>query len=97
MKSILVIDPKERKIVGTIPTESNTTHFFAMTKDEKKMFTSNIGAGTVSVQPEISGFRDLRCRNRPISKFPFSPESVPLTQISGTSLPPRCLRLRRRT
>ena len=49
MKSILVIDPKERKIVGTIPTESNTTHFFAMTKDEKKMFTSNVSAGTVSV------------------------------------------------
>jgi DNA-binding beta-propeller fold protein YncE len=49
MQSILVVDPRERKIVGTIPTGSNTTHFFAMTKDEKKMFTSNVGAATVSV------------------------------------------------
>ena len=49
MQSILVIDPRERKIVGTMPTGSNTTHFFAMTKDEKKMFTSNVGAATVSV------------------------------------------------
>jgi DNA-binding beta-propeller fold protein YncE len=48
-QSILVIDPKERKIVGTIPTGSNTTHFFGMTKDAKKMFTSNVGAATVSV------------------------------------------------
>ena len=48
-ESILVIDPKEKKIVGTMPTGSNTTHFFAMTKDGKKMFTSNVGAATVSV------------------------------------------------
>lgn len=48
-ESILVVDPKEKKIVGTIPTGSNTTHFFAMTKDEKKMFTSNVSAATVSV------------------------------------------------
>jgi DNA-binding beta-propeller fold protein YncE len=48
-ESILIVDPKERKIVGTMPTGSNTTHFFAMTKDEKKLFTSNVGAATVSV------------------------------------------------
>ena len=48
-ESILVVDPKERKMVGTITTGSNTTHFFAMTKDEKKMFTSNVSAATVSV------------------------------------------------
>jgi len=48
-ESILVVDPKEKKIVGAIPTGSNTTHFFAMTKDGKKMFTSNVGAATVSV------------------------------------------------
>src|SRR6185369_11643098 len=48
-ESILMVDPKEQKIVGTIPTGSNTTHFFAMTRDEKKLFTSNVSAGTVSV------------------------------------------------
>ncbi len=47
--SIIVIDPKQQKIVDTIPTGSPTTHFFAMTRDEKKMFTSNVGAATLSV------------------------------------------------
>jgi DNA-binding beta-propeller fold protein YncE len=49
MESILIVDPKEHKVVGTMPTGSKTTHFFAMTKDEKKLFTSNVGAATVSV------------------------------------------------
>lgn len=48
-ESILVVDPKTAKIVGTMPTGSNTTHFFAMTRDEKKLFTSNVSAATVSV------------------------------------------------
>jgi DNA-binding beta-propeller fold protein YncE len=48
-ESILVVDPKTRKIASTIPTGSNATHFFAMTSDEKKMFTSNVSAATVSV------------------------------------------------
>lgn len=48
-ESILVIDPKKRAIVGTLPTGSTSTHFFAMTKDEKKLFTSNVGAATLSV------------------------------------------------
>jgi DNA-binding beta-propeller fold protein YncE len=48
-ESILVIDPKARKVVGAMPTGSTATHFFAMTRDEKKMFTSNVSAATVSV------------------------------------------------
>ena len=48
-ESILVVDPKARKIAGTIPTGSNATHFFGMTSDEKKMFTSNVSAATISV------------------------------------------------
>src|SRR4029079_9958745 len=48
-ESILQIDPKARKIVGTLPTGSTSTHFFAMTRDGKKLFTSNVSAGTVSV------------------------------------------------
>jgi DNA-binding beta-propeller fold protein YncE len=48
-ESILLIDPKSKTITGTLPTGSMSTHFFAMTKDEKKMFTSNVSAGTVSV------------------------------------------------
>jgi WD40 repeat protein len=48
-QSILLIDPKTHAIVGTMPTGSSSTHFFAMTHDEKKMFTSNVSAATVSV------------------------------------------------
>jgi len=48
-ESILLVDPKTKSIVGTLPTGSTSTHFFAMTRDEKKLFTSNVSAGTVSV------------------------------------------------
>jgi DNA-binding beta-propeller fold protein YncE len=48
-ESILLVDPKTRAIAGTIPTGSNLTHFFAMTSDEKKAFTSNVSAATMSV------------------------------------------------
>ncbi len=48
-ESILVIDPRKRAIVGTMPTGSTSTHFFARTKNEKKLFTSNVGAATLSV------------------------------------------------
>src|SRR5215216_991667 len=48
-ESILQIDPKARKIVGTLPTGSMSTHFFAMTKDGKKIFTSNVSQANVSV------------------------------------------------
>jgi DNA-binding beta-propeller fold protein YncE len=48
-ESILVIDPVKRAIVGTLPTGSHNTHFFAMTSDESKIFTSNVSDGTLSV------------------------------------------------
>jgi DNA-binding beta-propeller fold protein YncE len=48
-QSILIIDPEKRAIVGTIPTGSSNTHFFSMTRDEKRIFTSNVGDKTLSV------------------------------------------------
>jgi DNA-binding beta-propeller fold protein YncE len=48
-ESILQIDPKARKIVATLPTGSTATHFFAITKDGKKIFTSNVSQANVSV------------------------------------------------
>jgi YVTN family beta-propeller protein len=48
-ESILLVDPRTRTIVGTLPTGSTSTHFFGMTRDEKKLFTSNVSAATVSV------------------------------------------------
>jgi DNA-binding beta-propeller fold protein YncE len=48
-QSILVVDPKLRAIVATIPTGSSFTHFFAMTHDESRLFTSNVSDATLSV------------------------------------------------
>lgn len=48
-QSILVVDPKQRRVTGLIPTGSNQTHFFSLTRDERQIFTSNIGDRSISV------------------------------------------------
>ncbi|MBV9403807.1 MAG: hypothetical protein JO211_00575 [Acidobacteriaceae bacterium] len=48
-QSLLVIDPKERRILATIPTGSETSHMIALTRDEKKIYVSNVQSKTVSV------------------------------------------------
>ena len=48
-QSILIVDAAKRAIVGTMPTGSSNTHFFAMTSDERRMFTSNVSDRTLSV------------------------------------------------
>lgn len=48
-KTILVIDPKTRAIVDRIPTGERESHMVALTRDGKRAFTSNVGAGSVSV------------------------------------------------
>ena len=48
-QSILVIDVAKRAIVGQLPTGSRNTHFFALSRDEKRIFTSNVGDRTLSV------------------------------------------------
>ena len=48
-ESILIVDPQKRAIVGTIPTGSATTHMFALSADEKQIFTSNVMGRTLSV------------------------------------------------
>jgi YVTN family beta-propeller protein len=48
-KTILVIDPKTRTIVDRIPTGERESHMVALTRDGKRAFTSNVGAGSVSV------------------------------------------------
>ncbi len=48
-QSILVVDPARRRIIGRIPTGSSNTHFFAMTPDGRRLFTSNVGDRTLSV------------------------------------------------
>jgi YVTN family beta-propeller protein len=48
-QSVLVIDPRTRAITAQLPTGSRNSHFFAMTQDEQRLFTSNVGDKTVSV------------------------------------------------
>lgn len=48
-KSIVLIDPKQRRIVAKIPTDSPTTHMLAVTPDEKTVYTANVQSKTVSV------------------------------------------------
>lgn len=47
-RSIDVIDPKSRKIIGSIPTGERESHMLAISSDGKRGYTSNVGAGSVS-------------------------------------------------
>jgi DNA-binding beta-propeller fold protein YncE len=72
--SILVIDPKKKQVVGTLPTGSDKTHFFAMNRDETRIFTSNVGDGTVSVLDipggKLIGTVDARPSNQRMTLSP---------------------------
>src|SRR6185312_12856153 len=46
--SVAVIDPKTRKIIGSIPTGQPQSHMLAISHDGKRGYTANVGPGTVS-------------------------------------------------
>jgi len=48
-KSVTVIDPRSRKIVGAIPTGQEESHMLVLSHDGKRGYTANVGPGTVSV------------------------------------------------
>jgi YVTN family beta-propeller protein len=48
-QTVTIIDPKTLKIVGTIPTGQKESHMLVITRDGKRGYTSNVGAGSVSV------------------------------------------------
>jgi YVTN family beta-propeller protein len=48
-KTVTVIDPRTRKIVGTVPTGQEESHMLAISHDGRRGYTSNVGPGTVSV------------------------------------------------
>jgi YVTN family beta-propeller protein len=48
-KSIAIIDPKNMKIVGAIPTGASESHMLAISSDGRRGYTANVGPGTVSV------------------------------------------------
>ena len=48
-QSILLIDPRQPKIIAAIPTGSPWTHMLAVTRNENQAFTSNVRSKTISV------------------------------------------------
>jgi YVTN family beta-propeller protein len=48
-KTVTVIDPKTRKIVGAVPTGQEESHMLALSHDGRFGYTANVGPGTVSV------------------------------------------------
>jgi YVTN family beta-propeller protein len=48
-KAVTVVDPKTRKIVGTVPTGAEQSHMLILSHDGKRGYTANVGSGTVSV------------------------------------------------
>jgi YVTN family beta-propeller protein len=47
--ALTVVDPKTRKIVGTVPTGQPESHDFVFSPDGKRAYTVNVFAGTISV------------------------------------------------
>jgi YVTN family beta-propeller protein len=47
--SIQVVDPRTNTVVGTLPTDQKESHMLALSGDGRTAYTSNVGAGTVSV------------------------------------------------
>ncbi len=48
-KSVVVIDPKTLKIIGSVPTGQPESHMLALSHDGRRGYTANVGPGTVSV------------------------------------------------
>ena len=48
-KSVTIVDPRTRKIVGSIPTGQEESHMLAISHDGRRGYTANVGPGTVSV------------------------------------------------
>jgi YVTN family beta-propeller protein len=47
-RSIEVVDPRTNKVVDSIPTDQPESHMLVLSRDGKRAWTSNVGAGTVS-------------------------------------------------
>jgi len=48
-KTVTVIDPRTRKIVGAVPTGQEQSHMLTISHDGHRGYTANVGPGTVSV------------------------------------------------
>ena len=66
-QTVTIIDPKTLKIVGSVPTGQKESHMLVISRDGQRGYTSNVGAGSVSVL-------DLKGR-KTVAVIPISKES----------------------
>lgn len=66
-RSVTVIDPQSRKIIGSIPTGQAESHMFVLSPDGTRGYTANVGPGTVSVLDMVA--------RKTIAVVPISPET----------------------
>jgi DNA-binding beta-propeller fold protein YncE len=48
-QSVTIIDPRTRRIVGSVPTGQPQSHMLVLSHDGRRGYTANVGPGTVSV------------------------------------------------
>ena len=58
-KTVSIVDPKTDKVVGTIPTGAEQSHMITLLPDGKKLYSANVGPGTVSVM-DVPGRKLLK-------------------------------------
>ena len=56
--AVTIIDPKTNKVVGSIPTGQRESHMLAFSHDGRRIYTANVGPGTVSVL-DVAGRKTL--------------------------------------
>ncbi len=56
--ALLIVDRTTQKVAGEIPTSQPQSHMFVFSPDQRRAFTSNVGAGNISVL-DIPGRRLL--------------------------------------
>lgn len=58
-KAVVLVDFREGRVVGSIPTNHPASHMLAMTADARRIYTSNIADGTVS-ELDVPGRKFIR-------------------------------------
>ncbi len=49
LQAVTIVDPTTLKVVGSVPTGRPESHMLAISRDERRGYTVNVGSGTVSV------------------------------------------------
>lgn len=74
--SISIIDPETFQTAGSIPTGQAESHMLAISSDEKKGYTANVGPGTVSVLDlEIKQTLKIIAVAKNIQRIAISPDN----------------------